>query len=179
MCIRDRGNYDSEYAFDSKPATLRNHLMQRRNYDALASGDGACAGCGEKSILHGLASVTEAFMRPLYHRKAERLTEKAAKLEKEGEAILAKWRSDDEEGHEIFSRCVSHVIMGLGGDSDADTRARLQEYGEITDEELIRVLVTVMRQEAFNHRELQPVDGRLAKGMSVMEKGAHTGCKTV
>jgi pyruvate-ferredoxin/flavodoxin oxidoreductase len=30
---------------------LRNHLMVRRNYEALVSGDGACAGCGEKSIL--------------------------------------------------------------------------------------------------------------------------------
>ena len=30
--------------------------MVRKNYDALVSGDGACAGCGEKSILHSLAS---------------------------------------------------------------------------------------------------------------------------
>lgn len=173
------GNYDSDNAFDSKPATLRNHLMQRSNYDALASGDGACAGCGEKSILHGLASVTEAYMRPLYHRKAERLTEKAAQLESGGVAALEKWQSEDPVVHEIFSRSVSHVIMGLGGDSDADTKARLEEYGEITNQELVNAIVAVLRQEAFNHRELQPVDGRLSNGMSVMAMGAHTGCNTV
>ena len=28
--------------------------MVRKNYDALVSGDGACAGCGEKSILRAV-----------------------------------------------------------------------------------------------------------------------------
>ena len=36
-----------------------------------------------------------------------------------------------------------------------------------------------MRQEAFNHKNLQPIDGRLANGMSVMAMAAHTGCNTV
>ena len=58
--------------------------MVRRNYEALVSGDGACAGCGEKSVLRALASVTEAYMRPMYHRKADRLRGKATRLETEG-----------------------------------------------------------------------------------------------
>ena len=33
--------------------------------------------------------------------------------------------------------------------------------------------------EAFNHKNLQPIDGRLANGMSVMAMAAHTGCNTV
>ena len=36
-----------------------------------------------------------------------------------------------------------------------------------------------MRQDAFNHRDLQAVDGRMANGMSTMYMGAHTGCNTV
>ena len=43
------GLYNDTRPQDSKTATLRNMLMVRRNYDALVSGDGACAGCGEKS----------------------------------------------------------------------------------------------------------------------------------
>jgi len=39
--------------------------------------------------------------------------------------------------------------------------------------------VAVMDQDAFNHRDLQAVDGRLANGMSTMYMGAHTGCNTV
>src|SRR3989442_14112174 len=37
----------------------------------------------------------------------------------------------------------------------------------------------VMRQDAFNHRDLQAIDGRHANGMSVMFMGASTGCNTV
>jgi pyruvate-ferredoxin/flavodoxin oxidoreductase len=40
-------------------------LMVRHNYDAMVCGDGACAGCGEKSVLRAIAAATEAYMRPL------------------------------------------------------------------------------------------------------------------
>ena len=76
------GLYDNEAPQESKAAALRNHLMVRSHYDALVSGDGACAGCGEKSILHAIASCTEALMRPLYHSQANRFGSKAERLEK-------------------------------------------------------------------------------------------------
>ncbi|MGH9681575.1 MAG: 2-oxoacid:acceptor oxidoreductase family protein, partial [Candidatus Acidiferrales bacterium] len=41
------GLFNAASPADSKTATLRNMLMVRTNYDALVSGDGACAGCGE------------------------------------------------------------------------------------------------------------------------------------
>src|SRR5262249_31599655 len=75
------GLYNDVRPQDSKTATLRNMLMVRRNYDALVSGDGACAGCGEKSILRAIAAVTEAYMRPVYHAKADRLRATADRLD--------------------------------------------------------------------------------------------------
>src|SRR5207237_10847954 len=82
------GLYDGEKPQDSREAALRNHLMVRRNYEALVSGDGACAGCGEKSILRAATSVTEAYMRQICQAKADRLREKAARLEKDGVVLL-------------------------------------------------------------------------------------------
>src|SRR5207342_3838415 len=82
------GLYNDSRPQDSKTATLRNMLMVRRNYDALVSGDGACAGCGEKSILRAIAAVTEAYMRPVYHAKSDRFVSKAGELEKTGVARL-------------------------------------------------------------------------------------------
>src|SRR6202042_1156343 len=78
------GLYNDMDAAGSREAALRNHLMVRRNYEALVSGDGACAGCGEKSVLRALASVTEAYMRPLYHLNADRLGVKGDRLGEEG-----------------------------------------------------------------------------------------------
>ena len=173
------GLYDPGRPQSSREAALRNHLMVRSSYDALVSGDGACAGCGEKTVLHAVASVTEAYMRPIYHAKAERLAAKAKALAEEGDARLAALKEKDPASHATFARAVAHLLMGLGGENDADTDARLAERGPIPDAEVVDALRAVLAQEAWNHRDLQAIDGRLANGMSVMAMGAHTGCNTV
>src|SRR5271169_3755406 len=173
------GLYYDQRPQDSKTATLRNLLMVRRNYDALVSGDGACAGCGEKQVLRAIAATTEAYMRPLYHAKADRLQAKADELDKAGVAKLAALQERNPEEYDLLRQAVAHLIMGLGGEDEKDTQARIARYGPITDHELVNVIVAVMRQEAFNHKNLQAIDGRLANGMCVMAMAAHTGCNTV
>ena len=173
------GLYNDTRPQDSKTATLRNMLMVRRNYDALVSGDGACAGCGEKSILRAIGAVTEAYMRPLFHAKADRLRATADRLDKSGSERLATLRERNRAEYEMFRQAVAHLLMGLGGEDDADTKKRMAEHGPISDRDLIGALTVVMRHEAFNHKNLQPIDGRLANGMSVMAMAAHTGCNTV
>ena len=173
------GFYNDEHPVDSKTATLRNHLMVRRNYDALVSGDGACAGCGEKSVLRAIASITEAYMRPLYHAKADRFSEKAVELRQDGVAWLAALAALHPEQHQLFVRTVAHTIMGLGGDSEKDTDVRLEQNGPISDEDIVDALATVLEQESFNHKHLQALDGRLDNGQCVMAMAAHTGCNTV
>ena len=173
------GLYNDARPQDSKTATLRNMLMVRRNYDALVSGDGACAGCGEKSILRAVAAVTEAYMRPLYHAKADRFTAKAAQLEEAGTQKLAELKERSRQEYDLFRQTVAHLLMGLGGEDDNDTRARIDAHGPISDADIVSALTAVLRQEAFNHKQLQSVDGRLANGQSVMAMAAHTGCNTV
>jgi pyruvate-ferredoxin/flavodoxin oxidoreductase len=173
------GLYNDTRPQDSKTATLRNMLMVRRNYDALVSGDGACAGCGEKSILKAITSVTEAYMRPIFHAKADRFRAKADELDREGVQKLAALKARNQEEYERFTQAVAHLLMGLGGEDDKDTKARIAAHGPIEDRDVIGAMTAVMRQEAFNHKDLQAIDGRLANGMSVMAMAAHTGCNTV
>ncbi|HVN92900.1 MAG TPA: 2-oxoacid:acceptor oxidoreductase family protein [Terracidiphilus sp.] len=177
------GLYNSANPADSKTATLRNMLMVRTNYDALVSGDGACAGCGEKSVLRSIAAVTEAYMRPIYHAKSDRFVAKAGELEKSGAAKLEAIKAADPEQYARLRRAIAHLVMGLGGETTKDTDARIAAYekenGAITDAQLIEAIAAVLLTEAFNHKNLQPVDGRLANGMSVMAMAAHTGCNTV
>jgi pyruvate-ferredoxin/flavodoxin oxidoreductase len=173
------GLYNDGAPQTSREAALRNHLMVRRNYEALVSGDGACAGCGEKSILRACASVTEAYMRPLYHAKADRLTAKADRVTREGLERLHQLRARDEAQYERFRQAVAHILLGLGGEDEADTRARMEAHGPISDAGILEAIAAVLRQDAFNHKQLQAVDGRFARGMSVMFMGASTGCNTV
>ncbi len=177
------GLYNGANPADSKTATLRNMLMVRTNYDALVAGDGACAGCGEKSVLRSIAAVTEAYMRPLYHAKSDRFIAKAGELEKTGAAKLTALKAANEEDYTRLRQAIAHMIMGLGGETTTDTKSRIaayeQEHGEITDAQLAEAIAAVLLTEAFNHKNLQPIDGRLANGMSVMAMAAHTGCNTV
>src|SRR5207302_6143012 len=133
---------------DSKTATLRNMLMVRRNYDALVAGDGACAGCGEKSVLRSIAAVTEAYMRPVYHAKADRFVAKAGELEKNGAAKLAALKESKPAEYALLRQALAHLILGLGGEHDADTKARIAaheaEHGTITDAQLVEAAAAVL-----------------------------------
>ena len=173
------GLYNDERPQDSKTATLRNMLMLRHNYDAMVCGDGACAGCGEKSVLRSISATTEAYMRPLYHEKADRLQAKADELDRTGVGKLAALKQRNPEEYDLLRLAVAHLIMGLGGEDDHDTKARIAKNGPISDRAMVDALTSVMRQEAFNHEHLQAIDGRLANGMCVMAMTAHTGCNTV
>ncbi len=158
-------------------------LMVRTNYDALVSGDGACAGCGEKSVLRSIAAVTEAYMRPVYHAKSDRFVAKAGELEKLGALRLATLKEQNVGEYQLMRQAIAHLVMGLGGEDVPDTRARIAAYeaanGPISDAQLAEAIAAVLLTEAFNHKSLQPIDGRLANGMSVMAMAAHTGCNTV
>jgi len=177
------GLFNAANPADSKTATLRNMLMVRTNYDALVAGDGACAGCGEKSVLRSIAAVTEAYMRPVYHAKSDRFVAKAGELEKNGVARLAALKARNEGEYALLRQAIAHLVLGLGGEDVKDTKARIAayeaEHGTITDAQLIEAIAAVLLTEAFNHKSLQPIDGRLANGMSVMAMAAHTGCNTV
>ena len=177
------GFFNSANPSDSKTAALRNMLMVRSNYDALVAGDGACAGCGEKSVLRSIAVITEAYMRPIFHAKSDRFLTKAGELEKSGVARLAALKAASPEEYALLRKAITHLVMGLGGEDDKDTQARVAAYeaknGPITDAQLVEAIAAVLLTEAFNHKNLQAVDGRLANGMSVMAMAAHTGCNTV
>jgi pyruvate-ferredoxin/flavodoxin oxidoreductase len=177
------GLFNSANPADSKTATLRNMLMVRSTYDALVSGDGACAGCGEKSVLRSIATVTEAYMRPVFHAKSDRFLSKASDLDKNGAERLAKLQATSPAEYALLRQAIAHLILGLGGEDEKDTKARIAAYetanGLLTDAQLVEAISAVLLTEAFNHKNLQPVDGRLANGMSVMAMAAHTGCNTV
>jgi pyruvate-ferredoxin/flavodoxin oxidoreductase len=134
-------------------------------------------------VLRSIAAVTEAYMRPVFHAKSDRFVAKAGELEKRGAAMLAALKEKDPAEYALLRQAISHLVMGLGGEDVEDTKARLAAYeaenGEITDAQLVEAIVAVLLTEAFNHKSLQPIDGRLANGMSVMAMAAHTGCNTV
>ncbi len=150
------GLYNAANPADSKTATLRNMLMVRTNYDALVSGDGACAGCGEKSVLRSIAAVTEAYMRPVYHAKSDRFVAKAGELEKNGVATSGSAQgSATRRNTSCFARPSRTSSWASAAKTTTDTKARIAAYeskhGPITDAQLVEAIAAVLL-----HRGLQP-----------------------
>ncbi len=173
------GLYDANSPEKSKNVSLRQHLLQRSKYEALVSGDGSCAGCGEKSVLRSISTLTEALMRPIFHAKAERLNKKADELEANGIAILNDLKANDFDTYKLFKQGILHLIMSYGAEDKKATAQRIEKEFFGNDEELITALTMVLRQDANNHKKWQAIDGRLENGMSVMAMTANTGCNSV
>lgn len=173
------GIFDAANPQDAKAAALKMHLMMQSKYDALVSGDGACAGCGEKSVLRGIATLTETLMRPIFQAKAERLRAKAGQLEKDGLQKLTRLKEKDKESYETFRKTVLHLVMGFGRESSDDTVKNIQAGFKGTDKDVVQGITMVLRQDADNHLNIRSIEGLAPNGMCVMAMTAHTGCNTV
>jgi pyruvate-ferredoxin/flavodoxin oxidoreductase len=173
------GLFDSEKPEETKAAALRYHLMLQSKYTSFTGGDGACAGCGEKSVLRSIATLTEAFMRPVYALKAKRLSGKAENLIKLGLPAFKVLKDKDKESYEILRKTILHVIMGYGGTNNSDTESRIKNEFTGSDTDIITALAMVLRLDAYNHYDLKTLEETHINGMSVMAMTANTGCNTV
>jgi len=66
---------------DERIGALETLLLDKRNYSSMVCGDGACLGCGEKSVIHLFTSTVTALMQPRVKKQIERLDDLIAKLE--------------------------------------------------------------------------------------------------
>lgn len=96
------GLYNSEHPEESRAAALRYHLMVQWKYGSFVSGDGACAGCGESSVFAWLQLLLKSLMRPIFHRKADWLENKADLLKENGLKNLNLLKEKDEISYNIF-----------------------------------------------------------------------------
>ncbi len=107
-------------------------------------------------VLRSIAAVTEAYMRPVFHAKSDRFVAKAGDLEKTGVAKLAALKASTQPATRFSASPSQHLIMGLGGEDEEDTKARIAAYetanGPITDAQLIEAIAAVLLTEAFNHK---------------------------
>ncbi len=66
---------------DEKIGALETMLLDKSVFQSMVCGDGACTGCGEKSVLHIFTSTITALMQPRVHKQVQRLEELIGNLE--------------------------------------------------------------------------------------------------
>ncbi len=64
-------------------------LLKRSTYLSMAGGDGACMGCGEKTVLHLVLAALTALMQPRVDAHVARLDDYIARLDQKARGLLA------------------------------------------------------------------------------------------
>ena len=92
---------------------------------------------------------------------------------------MSELKANDEASYTVFRRTFLHMIMDLGAETAKETDARIERLYDGSDAEMIEGLVAVLRQEAYNLKELRAIEGLMPNGMSAMAMTASTGCNSV
>ena len=54
---------------------LETLLLDKKNYLGMVGGDGACLGCGEKTVVHLFTATVEALMQPRVAKQVQKIDE--------------------------------------------------------------------------------------------------------
>jgi pyruvate-ferredoxin/flavodoxin oxidoreductase len=66
---------------NEKIGALETLLLDKSNYNSMSCGDGACLGCGEKSVIHLFTATATALMQPRVQQHLSKLDDLIARLE--------------------------------------------------------------------------------------------------
>ena len=81
-------------SLDEGIGALETLLLDKKNYMGMVGGDGACLGCGEKTVVHLFTATVEALMQPRVARQVKKIDELIAALDQHtAEAGRARWTS--------------------------------------------------------------------------------------
>ena len=80
---------------DEAVGTLSSLLLKKSTYLSMVGGDGACMGCGEKTVVHLVTSTIQALMQPRVAKLVKKLDTLIADLDVKGRELLASGASLD------------------------------------------------------------------------------------
>ncbi|MCP3980629.1 MAG: pyruvate ferredoxin oxidoreductase [bacterium] len=154
---------------------LESILLDKNNYLSFTSGDGACLGCSEKTVMHLFIATVEALMQPRVKRHTARLDELIAKLEKHIQLELV---GEIDVGD---AAAMAKIVRDMG-DRDvtlAGIAGQLESRGggqPIDQQWLGRVTGIVAQLKDLRQRYTEGMTGR---GRSSMGMVNATGCTSV
>jgi pyruvate-ferredoxin/flavodoxin oxidoreductase len=154
---------------------LETILLDKRNYSSFASGDGACLGCGEKSVVHLFTATLEALMQPRVQRHVAKLTDLINRLEQHIQGTLV---------HEIDvgdTETISRIIDDIGNHdvtlAGIAERVEQQRGGEPIDQQWLRhVTGLVGKLKQLKWKYTEGTTGRGRAGAGILNS---TGCSSV
>ncbi|MDH3645135.1 MAG: thiamine pyrophosphate-dependent enzyme, partial [Gammaproteobacteria bacterium] len=160
---------------EERIGVLDNILLSKDVYLPFTSGDGACLGCSEKTVLHLFVATVEALMQPRVADHINYLTDLLARLERKVQLKLIEEIDVDD------TSTLQQILKDAGG---ADlTLAELAERSEamkgdqpIDQDWLARMADVIGRLKKLRWHYTEGTTGRGRAAMGILNA---TGCSSV
>ena len=158
---------------DEKHGALETLLLDKGNYQSMLSGDGACMGCGEKTVIHLFTGTVTALMQPRVKRHLAELDDLINRLETHIRLKLA-------EGMDLSNPAKIDAAVEAHQDGDltlSNLSGELAGGAQPVDQKWLRWVGQLL--EKLRYLKWQYTDGKTGKGRAEMGIINATGCTSV
>lgn len=159
---------------EEKIGPLQTLLLNKDAYLNFASGDGACLGCSEKSVIHLFTATVESLMQPRVEAHLKYLDELSAKLEKHIQfKLLGSLDISNADS-------VAKIVADATGDltiSQITEKLELEQGKEPIDQEWLKNTTRLLSE--IKRLKWKYTNGTTGRGRSNMGMCNATGCTSV
>jgi pyruvate-ferredoxin/flavodoxin oxidoreductase len=160
---------------NEKIGALETLLLDKHNYHSMDAGDGACMGCGEKTVIHLFTSTVTALMQQRVKARVAKLDGLIAQLEQHIRLKLAA--SMDLSNHAGIEQAIAeHQDRDL---TLADLSSTLDSSHQAVPVDPHWLKWATQLLEKLKHLKWQYLDGNTHRGRAAMGIINATGCTSV
>ena len=160
---------------EQRIGALQTILLNKEVYETFSSGDGACMGCSEKTILHLFIASVEALMQPRITKHMQYLDELIQRLERHIELKLVEEINIDDTASitQVLSQIGNQDITLAGIANKLEALRDSQPIDPVWFKHVVDLLST-LKQLKWKY-----TDGVTGKGRTTMGILNSTGCSSV
>ena len=167
--------YNRIDSLEEKIGPLETILLNKDAYLSFASGDGACLGCSEKSVVHLFVATVESLMQPRIETHISYLDDLIQKLEKHVQLRLIKTLNVSDT--EAMSKIISEAHSGDLKVADLANKLEQANDAEPIDQDWL--LDVTQQLGKLKKLKWKYTNGTTGQGRSNMGLCNSTGCTSV
>ena len=160
---------------EEKTGPLKTLMLNKDAYLNFASGDGACLGCSEKSVIHIFVATVESLMQPRIEKHLKYLDEISKKLENHIQLQLVK--NFNVSDADTVSKIVAETHGGDLTMSEIASRLESAQGSEPIDQEWLKRVTRLLAD--IKKLKWKYTNGTTGMGRSNMGMCNATGCTSV
>lgn len=160
---------------EEKIGPLQTLLLDKHAYGSFASGDGACLGCSEKSVVHLFTATVESLMIPRIEKHVEKLKDLLVKLEKHVQSKLMG--TVDMSDTDLLQKIMNEPKSGDLTMSGITSRIEAERGTQPIDPEWLREMTQLIA--GLKKLLWKYTDGTTGRGRAPMGMTNATGCTSV